>query len=459
MARKKIREHDAKRLLRTHFARLVGRDLPIHVAQVTSATDHAALLQAHPWLTTSKLVVKAGKRQSGNGQSGFARNDGCTRQHPDMLFGQRGKHDLVGLNFDWPEAETFIRARLNKVVKLKNGCEGPVTTFIVEPFVAHQEEYYLSITSNRLDYEVSFSPAGGMDVEEHWDQLRSVKLDTLEALDSQTVAPLTAGMPLELKPQLEAFIIAVFQVFLDLDMTLLEMNPFTFDASGQPFPLDIRMELDDTAKFSITTTAQPPDRSGPKWGDVDFPLPFGRTQTPSEEFVHSLDEATGASLKFTVLNPQGHVWLMVAGGGASVIYTDTVADLGYAQELGNYGEYSGAPNTGETYQYANTVLACATSHLDSQPRALLIGGGIANFTDVAATFQGIIMALREHAEALRAAKMRIFVRRGGPNYQKGLALMRALGVELALPIQVYGPESSMTGICAEAIAYVKGSAS
>ncbi len=27
---------------------------------------------------------------------------------------------------------------------------------------------------------------------------------------------------------------------------------------------------------------------------------------------------------------------MVAGGGASVIYADTVGDLGYAHELGNY---------------------------------------------------------------------------------------------------------------------------
>lgn len=36
---------------------------------------------------------------------------------------------------------------------------------------------------------------------------------------------------------------------------------------------------------------------------------------------------------------------MVAGGGASVIYADTVGDLGYAEELGNYAEYSGAPNT------------------------------------------------------------------------------------------------------------------
>ena len=36
---------------------------------------------------------------------------------------------------------------------------------------------------------------------------------------------------------------------------------------------------------------------------------------------------------------------MVAGGGASVIYADTVGDLGFAEELGNYAEYSGAPNT------------------------------------------------------------------------------------------------------------------
>ena len=39
------------------------------------------------------------------------------------------------------------------------------------------------------------------------------------------------------------------QVFLDLDFTLMEMNPFTLDAAGNPFPLDMRGELDDTAAF------------------------------------------------------------------------------------------------------------------------------------------------------------------------------------------------------------------
>ncbi len=57
-----------------------------------------------------------------------------------------------------------------------------------------------------------------------------------------------------------------------------------------------------------------------------------------------LDDKTGASLKLTVLNPEGRVLTMVAapaahpctspdcvqvaGGGASVIYADTLSDLG-----------------------------------------------------------------------------------------------------------------------------------
>jgi hypothetical protein len=35
---------------------------------------------------------------------------------PDMLFGQRGKHDLVGLNLTYSEAEAFVKARMGKQV-------------------------------------------------------------------------------------------------------------------------------------------------------------------------------------------------------------------------------------------------------------------------------------------------------------------------------------------------------
>ena len=37
-------------------------------------------------------------------------------------------------------------------------------------------------------------------------------------------------------------------------------------------------------------------------------------------------------MKLSILNPKGRVWTMVAGGGASVIYADTVGDLGFAEE-------------------------------------------------------------------------------------------------------------------------------
>lgn len=37
---------------------------------------------------------------------------------------------------------------------------------------------------------------------------------------------------------------------------------------------------------------------------------------------------------------------------------------------------------------------------------------------------------------LKAARMSIYVRRGGPNYQRGLAKMRAVGEELGVPIEV-----------------------
>ena len=48
------------------------------------------------------------------------------------------------------------------------------------------------------------------------------------------------------------------QVFEDLDFTLIEMNPFTLDQQGAPFPLDMRGELDDTAAFKSSKKRAPP---------------------------------------------------------------------------------------------------------------------------------------------------------------------------------------------------------
>jgi ATP citrate (pro-S)-lyase len=76
-------------------------------------------------------------------------------------------------------------------------------------------------------------------------------------------------------------------------------------------------------------------------------------------------------------------------------------------------------------------------------------------THIINTLSNALQAIRERADAIKAAKMKIFVRRGGPNYVEGLAMMRRLGDEIGVAIEVYGPEASMTGICQKAIEYVK----
>lgn len=43
-------------------------------------------------------------------------------------------------------------------------------------------------------------------------------------------------------------LIQVYNIIADLDFTFLEMNPFTL-VNGNPYPLDMRGELDDTAAF------------------------------------------------------------------------------------------------------------------------------------------------------------------------------------------------------------------
>lgn len=63
---------------------------------------------------------------------------------------------------------------------------------------------------------------------------------------------------------------------------------------------------------------------------------------------------------------------MVAGGGASVVYSDTICDLGGASELANYGEYSGAPSEQQTYEYAKTILSLMTQEKHPQGKVSLV---------------------------------------------------------------------------------------
>jgi succinyl-CoA synthetase beta subunit len=277
-------------------------------------------------------------------------------------------------------------------------------------------------------------------VEENWDKVLQIPVPITGSIDDIDFEGKFGDMGAR-RTQVIDFIKALYQFYAASGFTYLEINPFTFSKDGHIVPLDVVAKVDDTAAFDCRII----------WGDLEFPKSFGTHTSKEEEFVKYLDEQSGASLKLTVLNPKGRIWTMVAGGGASVIYADTVCDLGRSTELANYGEYSGDPSTELTYQYAKTILDLMTREKDPQGKVLIVGGGIANFTDVAATFTGIIQALNEYKQKLIDNKVKIYVRRGGPNYQEGLAKMRKLGDTLGVPIEVYGPETHMTKIVSLAL--------
>jgi ATP citrate (pro-S)-lyase len=383
---------------------------------VGPGTDLKSLPGKFKWLAKEKLVVK-----------------------PDQLIKRRGKAKLLLLNASWKDAEKWIAERMSKPITVGT-TTGILDHFIVEPFVPHKDgdEYYVAITSNRDGDTILFYHQGGINVGDV--DAKAIKYQVpIGAMPSaaEIEKKLLGKVPAARKKLVAGFIEGLFKFYADLNFAYLEINPIVV-VGNRVVPLDLAAKLDDTAEFE----------SGKKWGDIEFPAPFGRVPTKEEAYIEELDSKTGASLKLTVLNPEGRVWTMVAGGGASVIFADTITDLGYMGEMANYGEYSGDPNEEFTYLYAKTILDLMTRKKDPKGRSkfLLIGGGIANFTDVANTFKGIIRALKEYKERLQQSKVKIYVRRGGPNYKEGLRNMRELGQGLGVPIEVYGPETHMTRI-------------
>jgi len=421
MAQKGIREYDAKRMMASELPKYLQAETCSYGGQAAlwgPDTDFSELAKANPWMAETPLVVK-----------------------PDQLFGKRGKHGLVLLNADWQDAKAWIEERMNTEVNVGK-TTGTLSHFLIEPFVPHPEEdeHYLAISARRDDDVIYFSPKGGIFVEENWDQVIQIPVPIMESIDDINVLEQVAFMG-DKAENIANFITAVYKFYADGGFSYLEINPFVCDSEGKIIPLDMVAKVDDTAAFDCRNM----------WGGLEFPKAFGAHNTPEEEYIEQLDSQTGASLKLTVLNPSARIWTMVAGGGASVIYADTVFDLGHGNELGNYGEYSGNPSKEMTYLYAKTLFDLMTREKHPDGKILLVGGGIANFTDVAKTFTGLIQALNEFKEKLIEHKVKIYVRRGGPNYKEGLDKMRALGETLGVPIEVYGPETHMTKIVSLAL--------
>lgn len=391
MTRQKLSEYRSKQLL---FGEL-GQTY--HGHQVTPSLLHGDFSR-----TGEKLVVKV-----------------------DQGIKKRGKLGLMKANVEPQDADDYIR------IWKKKGYE----YFLVEPMVPHDEseERYLSLSRTSTGVQLAYSKKGGMEIEEYADSLESFILDT-------STMPLIAEHTDIAVEQLQKLL----QAFNRYHFSFLEVNPF-LQRKGNIVMLDAATYVDDTASLFVQDA----------WSSDDFRAhATTRRQTDEELRIAELAASSQASFRYEVINPDGAIFMLLSGGGASVVLADEVFTKGAGKLLANYGEYSGNPNEEETYLYAREVLRSLMAS-KSPKKVLLIAGGVANFTDIRATFIGIRRALAEAAETLRSKGVKVYIRRGGPHETEALHDMEKFLKAQGLHGAVYGSKEKITRVVDQALADMK----
>jgi ATP-citrate lyase beta-subunit len=375
-----------------------------HYVVVTSVDELTKLGQVNDWLKKFKLVAKAHE-----------------------ALGSRFKLGLVKVDLDFKGAEAAAKEMIGRQV-------GSITVsqVIVSEMIPHKEEYYCAVKSTREGSEILVANCGGIEVESNWDRVKRLTLDvgqnpTPEGLDKLVK---DAGFTGSLAKKMVDFAGKMFVCFDNEDAQYLEVNPVVVrESDGELVALDAVTLLDGDAKFRH-----------PDW-NFAFAAEFGRAYSKNEMEVMAVDSKIKGSVKFIEI-PGGDTAMLPAGGGASVYYSDAVVARG--GKLANYAEYSGDPP-----DWAVEVL---TDKVCSLPgiRNIIVGGAIANFTDVKKTFGGIINGFRKAKSEGKLNGVRIWVRRGGPREKEGLDAMRALREE-GFDIHVFDRNTPLTDIVDKAL--------
>jgi ATP-citrate lyase beta-subunit len=307
-----------------------------------------------------------------------------------------------------------------------------VSQAIVSEMVPHKDEYYVAVKSTREGTEILAANCGGIEVESNWDRIKKlpVEVGASPSLESLQKLAKEAGFSGPMAEKIAEFAGKMFACFDNEDAQYLEVNPVVArESDGALLALDAVTLLDADAKF------RHPDWTFP------FAAVFGRAYTKNELEVMEVDSKIKGSVKFIEI-PGGDTAMLPAGGGASVYYSDAV--VARAGKLANYAEYSGDPP-----DWAVEVL---TDRVCSLPgiKNIIVGGAIANFTDVKKTFGGIIAGFRKAKAEGKLNGVKIWVRRGGPREKEGLDAMRALRDE-GFDIHVFDRHTPLTDIVDKAL--------
>ena len=317
--------------------------------------------------------------------------------------GGRGKAGGVRLCHSIDELAAAARALLgSRLVTYQNAPDGqPVQRLLVEESLPIARELYLSLTIDRAAERVGIvaSAAGGVDIE-------TVAASAPEKVLRESVHPavglmdyqgrnLAYGLGLEggQVAALTQLVKALYRLFVDKDLALLEVNPLVLTTDGRLLPLDCKMSVDDNALWRQKALAAMLDTS-----QLD----------PKEAEAHA------HNVNYIALD--GDIGCMVNGAGLAMATMDLIQLAG--GRPANFLDVGGGATAESVAEAFRIILA------DPKVKAVLINifGGIVRCDLIA---EGIIQAVQTVGVSVP-----VVVRLEGTNAEAGQALLAQSGLAI-----------------------------
>ena len=314
--------------------------------------------------------------------------------------GGRGKSGGVQVVCSGDEAEEAARKMLQtNLVTNQTGPQGaPVHQVLVEELADISQELYFALTIDRVEREpvMLVSSSGGMDIEE-------VAATEPENIHNEPIDPVLGLMPYQsrrlarqlgldssLTSSAAKVLTALYQIFVDNDCTLVEVNPLIVTADGQVVALDAKINLDDDAMFRHSD------------------LQDLRDKTQEDEL-----EARAVDLDIAYVNLDGDVGCLVNGAGLAMATLDVTTAAGAAPA--NFLDVGGGATDEKVASAVGIILS------DPKVRRVLVNifGGILR-CDIAA--RGIVLAYEQ-----TGSKLPLVVRMLGTNVDEGKKILADSG--------------------------------
>ena len=301
------------------------------------------------------------------------------------------------------EVAAIAAAMLNHVLVTKQtGPAGKeVQRIYVEEGCDIATELYLGLLIDRASFRVTImaSTEGGMDIEEVAaatpEKIVTVAIDPATGPTKDDISGIVSGLGLAGKQvaSAETFLAAMYKAFVELDASMVEINPLVVTRAGDVLALDAKMNFDDNALYRHAEIEALRDE------DEENPMEL---------------EARKHELNYIKLD--GNIGCMVNGAGLAMATMDIIKLKGGAPA--NFLDVGG----GATKERVTTAFKIILSDPHVEGILVNIFGGIMRCDVIA---EGIVAAAREVA-----LHVPLVVRLEGTNVELGKKILAESGLPI-----------------------------